>query len=106
MRSILLLLLTTAIVLSCEEKQNDILCTTEFVIISVEIKDQDLNPVILDDFTLTLVNENRDITDLAKTYQDEYMTEGHYFIASDVFPLEMEEGNSTIQFTRYKNSEK
>jgi len=50
--------------LSCIKKDecSDILCTTEFRVITVSVKDVNGNPVALDDFTVTDLNSGIDVT--------------------------------------------
>lgn len=82
--------------LSCSDKNEcSGVCTAQFVTIAVNIHDENGDHVVLDSFTVTLTDTNKDIT------EDLHFNPAHsdsYPIINDNFKAEAQSDNLKIQF--------
>ena len=88
----------------CDDNTNDctnIACTEQFVMITVSIVDQEQNPFILDDYKVTDLDNNIDLTNELKEYYKLYMDDGVYPIFDDRFQQTYQNQEIDLQFIGY-----
>ena len=101
----ILILLSAIIFISCDcngdSDCNNVACTEEFVMITVNIVDGNQNPIILDDFKVVDIDNNIDLTDDLKDYYQSYLNDGTYPIFDDRFQQDYQNQEIELQFIGY-----
>ncbi len=105
----ILVLLMISIFISCDCSSNsdcvDVACTEEFVMITVNIVDNDQNSIILDYYMVKDVDNNIDLTNELKDYYQSYLDEGIYPIFDDDFQQDYQNQEIELQFIGYIDSQ-
>lgn len=104
----LVILLGIQIIFSCSETKTivednqcnkiDIVCTENFITISIEIVDSNDNPVTLDSFKVIQKNTGKDISNNANLYNN------YYPIVDDSYQHQLENKEQTFIFMGFKDN--
>lgn len=106
-KTALITLIFSILFLSCDNKDDrcqDTICTTEFVIITTAVKDQNQNPVIFDDYQIINLRDNSTVTtSLSGLELESFLQEGIYPLMDDLTIENNQELN--LQFKGFINGQ-